>query len=170
MREIAAGLRDFEGVRRRQEIRGEEAGVCVIEDFAHHPTAVRATLSALRVRFPDRRLWAVLEPRTNTSRRRFFEEAYAGSLALADCAILAGVYRPEQIPEQERFRPEWVVAEIARQGGEAVYLPSPDEIIEWVVQNRTGKDAVVIMSNGSFGGIWDRLLGELRRSARGEEA
>ncbi len=169
MREIAAALREFKGVRRRQEIRGEEAGVCVIEDFAHHPTAVRATLSALRVRFPDRRLWAVLEPRTNTSRRRFFEEAYAGSLALADCAILAGVYRPEQIPEEERFRPEQVVAEIARQGTQALHLPGPDEIIEWVVRNRSGRDVVVIMSNGSFGGIWDRLLAELRRSVRGGE-
>ena len=167
--EIAEALEAFQGVRRRQEVRGEEAGVCVIEDFAHHPSAVRATLSALRSRFPDRRLWAVLEPRTNTSRRRFFEQNYAEALAIADRAVIANVYRPEQIPESERFRPERVVAEIARDGTEAVHLPGPDEIIDWVVQNRSGNDAVVIMSNGSFGGIWDRLLAELRRSTRSEE-
>lgn len=169
MHEIVAALREFRGVRRRQEIRGEEDGVCVIEDFAHHPTAVRATLSALRGRFPERTLWAVLEPRTNTSRRRFFEADYAEALGFADRVIVSDVYRPDQIPDDERFRPEQVVAEIAGRGTEAVHLPGPDEIIEWVAEHRTGNDAVVIMSNGSFGGIWDRMLGELRRLARDRE-
>ena len=159
---ISDALAAYKGVRRRQELRGEEGGVLVFEDFAHHPTAVRETLAAFRARYPDYKLWAVFEPRTNTSRRRFFEEAYVGALALADRAILAGVYRAGDIPKDERLRPERVVEEIRGREVDAWALAGPDEIIEHIVRRRTGRDVVVIMSNGAFGGIWDRLLARLR--------
>lgn len=160
--QVAAAMAEFQGVRRRQEIRGEEAGCVVIDDFAHHPTAVRETLSGMRSRFHDRSIWAIFEPRTNTSRRRFFEDEFVDALSGADHVIIAGVYRPDQIPTDERMRPERVIDALKARGVDAVYIPEVDEIIEHVVANRTGSDAALIMSNGSFGGIWDRLLARLR--------
>jgi UDP-N-acetylmuramate: L-alanyl-gamma-D-glutamyl-meso-diaminopimelate ligase len=160
----ARALAEFQGVRRRQELRGEAAGVAVIDDFAHHPTAVRETIAAIRARYPDRKLWAIFEPRTNTSRRRHFEAEFTKSLEGADHVILAGVFRTEQIPESERLRPEVVIADLRRSGVDAYYLPEVDDIIEHVVRHRSGKDVVLIMSNGAFGGIWERLLARLRTS------
>jgi UDP-N-acetylmuramate: L-alanyl-gamma-D-glutamyl-meso-diaminopimelate ligase len=160
--ETAAALAGFRGVRRRQELRGEAAGMKVFDDFAHHPTAVRETLASFRARFPDHVLWAVFEPRTNTSRRRFFERELAEALAGADRAIVAGVYRAEQLPEADRLRPEAVVDAIRARGVEAEYKAEVDDIIEHLVRHRTGKDVAVVMSNGAFGGIWERLLARLR--------
>ncbi len=163
--ELAArALAEFRGVRRRQEIRGEEKGVVVVDDFAHHPTAVRHTIAALRARYPDRQLWAIFEPRTNTSRRRFFEDAYVDALAGADRVLIADTYRAEQIPEADRMRPARVAEALAGRGVTAVHLPDVDEIIERIVRERTGRDVALIMSNGEFGGIWDRLLARLRRA------
>ncbi len=159
----AEALEEFQGIRRRQEVRGDEDGFAVIDDFAHHPTAVRETIAATRASHPGRKLWAVFEPRTHTSRRRYFEEDLVQSLSGADAVILASVFRPEQIPEDERLRPERVVGELARRGLEASYLPEVDEIIEHLVRSRTGADVALIMSNGGFGGIWDRLLARLRQ-------
>ena len=102
----AAAIEEYRGVRRRQEVRGEAAGVVVVDDFAHHPTAVRETVRSIRARYPDHRIWAVFEPRTNTSRRRFFEDAYVDALSDADRVILAKVYRSDEIPPEERMRPE----------------------------------------------------------------
>jgi UDP-N-acetylmuramate: L-alanyl-gamma-D-glutamyl-meso-diaminopimelate ligase len=161
--EAGRALAEFRGVRRRQEIRGEEAGVVVIDDFAHHPTAVRHTLAAIRARYPDRRLWAIFEPRTNTSRRRFFEDDYIDALSGADRVLLAETYRADQIPESERMRPARVAEVLRGRGVVAEQLPDVDQIIERVVQERSGRDVALIMSNGEFGGIWDRLLARLRR-------
>jgi UDP-N-acetylmuramate: L-alanyl-gamma-D-glutamyl-meso-diaminopimelate ligase len=157
-------LAGFQGVKRRQEVRGEAAGMIVVEDFAHHPTEVSETVAALRTRYPRRRLWAIFEPRTNTSRRRYFENAYVEALAGADRVVVADVYRADQVPEEERMRPDRVVGELRAAGVEAHYLPSVDEIIDEVVHQNRGKDVALIMSNGDFGGIYEHLLTRLRRT------
>ncbi|MBM4334463.1 MAG: UDP-N-acetylmuramate:L-alanyl-gamma-D-glutamyl-meso-diaminopimelate ligase [Deltaproteobacteria bacterium] len=162
--ELAArAMTEFRGVKRRQELRGEAAGMAVIDDFAHHPTAVRETIAAIRSRYPDRKLWAILEPRTNTSRRRFFESDFADALATADEVILAGVFRSDALAEDERMRPEKVIERIRAAGKPASYQAEVDEIIEHLVRKRTGRDVALVMSNGGFGGIWERLLARLRQ-------
>jgi UDP-N-acetylmuramate: L-alanyl-gamma-D-glutamyl-meso-diaminopimelate ligase len=158
---VAAALRGFQGVKRRQEVRGTAGGVTVIDDFAHHPTAVRETIAAVRAAHPGARLVAIFEPRTNTSRRRFFERDYVDALARADEVVLAGVYRADDLPEDERLRPEQVIEGLHRAGREAVYLPEVEDIIEHVAARRSGRDVALVMSNGGFGGIWDRLLARL---------
>jgi len=155
-------MKSFRGVRRRQEVRGEQAGFVVVDDFAHHPTSVRETVAAMRARYPDRRLWAIYEPRTQTSRRRFFEDAYVDALEDADRVVIAGVFRADQIPEDQRMRPERVVEGLRARGILAETIPGVDEIIEYLVRNRSGQDVALIMSNGGFGGIWERLLARLR--------
>jgi len=156
-------LKEYRGVRRRHEVRGELGGFMVIDDFAHHPTAVAETIAATRARCPERKLWAVFEPRTHTSRRRFFEEAYVEALAGADQVVIAGVFRQEQVPEAERMRPDVVIEGLRIRGLEAEFIPDVDEIIEHLVRGRSGDDVALIMSNGGFGGIWDRLLARLRK-------
>ena len=162
--ESAAALESFEGVRRRQEIRGEVSGVVVMEDFAHHPTAVRETIGAVRARYPEHRLLAVFEPRTNTSRRRFFEDDYIEALAGADVVVLAPVYRAEDIPAEQRLRPERIVEALVDREVDASVQPDVDDIIENLLGRRSGKDVALIMSNGEFGGIWDRLLARLEKA------
>jgi UDP-N-acetylmuramate: L-alanyl-gamma-D-glutamyl-meso-diaminopimelate ligase len=162
--EAAAALGEFRGVRRRQEVRGEAGGVVVIDDFAHHPTAFRETIAAMRARFPGRTLWAIFEPRTQTTRRRIFEEAFGEVLAGADHVVIAPVYRQEQIPAEERLRPEVVVEALGTRGVDAVHLAGVDEIVDHVVRGRTGNDVALIMTNGDFGGIWERLLARLRQA------
>ncbi len=157
----ARAMAEFHGVKRRQELRGEAGGMAVIDDFAHHPTAVRETIAAIRTRYPDRKLWAIFEPRSNTSRRRFFENEFADALATADEVILAGVFRSDALAEDERMRPEKVIERIRAAGKKASYLAEVDEIIEHLARNRTGRDVALVMSNGGFGGIWDRLLARL---------
>ncbi len=159
----AEALEEFQGVRRRQELRGDENGFAVIDDFAHHPTAVRETIAAIRASYPERKLWAVFEPRTNTSRRRYFEAEISKALSGADAIVLAGVFRPEQIPVEERLRPERIVGELEQRGLEAKFVPDVDDIIEHLVNGRTGADVALIMSNGGFGGIWERLLARLKQ-------
>jgi UDP-N-acetylmuramate: L-alanyl-gamma-D-glutamyl-meso-diaminopimelate ligase len=153
----------FKGVKRRQELRGEAAGMAVIDDFAHHPTAVRETIAAIRSRYPERRLFAILEPRTNTSRRRFFETDFADALAAADEVLLAGVFKADALKDEERMRPEVVVERVRAAGKPARYLPEVDAIVEHLARQRTGKDVALIMSNGGFGNIWERLLARLRQ-------
>jgi UDP-N-acetylmuramate: L-alanyl-gamma-D-glutamyl-meso-diaminopimelate ligase len=165
--EAADAVAEFSGVRRRQEIRGEAAGVAVVDDFAHHPTSVRETIAAISSLFPRRTLWAIFEPRTQTSRRRVFEEAYGEALSGADRVVVAPVYRPEQIPEKERLRPEHVVQALCSQNVEAVHLAGVDEIVEHIARERTGNDVALIMSNGAFGGICERLLSRLRTAQEG---
>jgi UDP-N-acetylmuramate: L-alanyl-gamma-D-glutamyl-meso-diaminopimelate ligase len=162
---VAAALAEFKGVKRRQEVRGSAGGMTVIDDFAHHPTAVRETIAAVRAAHPGARLVAIFEPRTNTSRRRFFERDYVDALSGADEVVLAGVYRSEDLAEDERLRPEQVIAGLERAGRAAVYLPEVDAIIEHVVARRSGRDVALVMSNGGFGGIWDRLLARLGAAA-----
>ena len=151
----AAALRDFRGVNRRQEIVGEARGVTVIDDFAHHPTAVAGTLASLRLRYPGRRLRAVFEPRSNTSRRRVFEHEFGEALARADEVVLAAVFAKanDPIPENERLSPESIVAQVARRGIPAQTIDGVQPIRDYLLDSARSGDVIVIMSNGSFGGL-----------------
>ncbi len=151
----AAALRQFRGVSRRQEIVGESRGVTVIDDFAHHPTAVAGTLAALRLRYPGRRLRAVFEPRSNTSRRRVFEHEFGDALARADEVVLAAVFvkANDPIPEAERLSPDTIVEQVARRGIPARTIDGVGPIRDYLVSSVRSGDVIVIMSNGSFGGL-----------------
>jgi len=160
-RAVGAGLASFAGVKRRQEIRGEAGGVLVIDDFAHHPTAVRLTLAGTRDRYAGRRLWAVFEPRTNTTRRSVFQEEYGASFDAADRIIIAAVDHPERAPEGKRFSAEQLVADLKGRGKDALYLPAVPDIVAHLKSEARAGDVVMVMSNGAFGGIHDKLLAAL---------
>jgi UDP-N-acetylmuramate: L-alanyl-gamma-D-glutamyl-meso-diaminopimelate ligase len=159
---IARALAAFRGVRRRLELRGEAGGVSVFDDFAHHPTAVRETLSAVRRRYPKRRIWAVLEPRSWSLRYNVFQERLAESFDAADEIVLAGVFRPDGVPEERRLDPERLVRTLTRRGRSARYLPEPDRILEHLIGAAMPGDVVVAMSNGGFGDLPARLVEGLR--------
>jgi len=159
---IARGLRSFRSVKRRLEIKAEVHGVTIIDDFAHHPTAISGTLKALRTRYPGRRLWAVLEPRSNTLRRKVFETELADSLSHADRIILAGVFKSEAIPQSERLDPQAVIDSLCGKGKPARLLPSVDSIVQMIVPDLRDGDVVAILSNGGFGGIYEKLPAALR--------
>jgi UDP-N-acetylmuramate: L-alanyl-gamma-D-glutamyl-meso-diaminopimelate ligase len=154
---IQEALASFKSVKRRLEVRAEVGGVTVVDDFAHHPTAIRETLRALRGRYPGRRLWAVLEPRSNTLRRNVFASDLVESLALADKVVLAAVFKSESIPVAERLVPEDVVVRLNEGGTSAMMLADSDAIVAAIVEQARAGDVVAIMSNGGFGGIYDKL-------------
>ena len=165
--EIGKGLASFPGVRRRQEIRGVERGVTVVDDFAHHPTAVRGTIAALAEQFAGNRLWAVFEPRTNTSRRAIFQAEYAEAFDQADEVIVAAVDHPERAPAGDRFSAELLVEELKHRGLSARYIPDVASIVDAVARDSRDGDVILIMSNGSFGGIHQRLLEALGSNRQG---
>ena len=150
----------FGGVRRRQELRGEKRGVKVFDDFAHHPTAVRETLRAFRDAYPGRRLWAIFEPRSNTSKRNIFEREFSGALAEADRVIVANVYQAEKIAAHERLSVASVVAEINRMHGDdrAELGQNAERIASFVATHARNGDIVVVMSNGAFDGVHEKIL------------
>src|SRR2546421_147081 len=150
---IDNALKTFSGVARRQEVRGEARGVKVIDDFGHHPTAIAQTLQALRQRYRGHRLWAVFEPRSNTTRRAVFQQQLPEALKLADGVFISQVAKLEQIPENERLKPERVVAAIARAGRPAFDERNADAIAERIVPLLQPKDVVVVFSNGGFDNI-----------------
>ncbi len=152
--EIDAGLSRFEGIRRRQELFATVGGVALLDDFAHHPTAVRETLAATRLRFGERRLWAVFEPRTNTTRRNIFQDEYGRAFEAADRVLLAPVDDPEKVPEGERMDVGRLSADI---GDRARSMPSVDAIVETLAGECEAGDVVLLMSNGAFGGIYRSL-------------
>jgi UDP-N-acetylmuramate: L-alanyl-gamma-D-glutamyl-meso-diaminopimelate ligase len=162
---IRKALARFQGVARRQEVRGEARGVKVIDDFGHHPTAIRETLRALRHRYPGCRLWAVFEPRSNTTRRAVFQQELPNALKLADGVFISQVARLEQIPEAERLNPGAVVEAIAESGRPAFYEPDVAHIVERLVPLLKAQDVVVIFSNGGFDGIHGKLLERLREDS-----
>ena len=155
--ELAEGLRAFKGVRRRLEIIGVRSGVTVIDDFAHHPTAVRETLAALRAGYTTRRLWAVFEPRSASSCRRVFQDDFAVSFGAADEVVIAGVFR-SSVPESERLSVDRLIEDLRRQSQRARHIPGAQEIVETIVNEHRDGDIVVLMSNGGFGGIHQELL------------
>jgi UDP-N-acetylmuramate: L-alanyl-gamma-D-glutamyl-meso-diaminopimelate ligase len=158
------GLATFAGIKRRQEIKGNIHGVLVMDDFAHHPTAVKETLSAVRAAYPGRRLWAVFEPRSNTSRRSIFEQEFAQTLALADRVVIAEIHQPEKIPEHERLSVEKVARAINGAGERrAVVIEKADAIASYVAENACPNDVVIVMSNGGFDGVQDKILRALAR-------
>ena len=159
--EIARGIRRFAGVKRRQETRGVAQGVTVVDDFAHHPTAVRETLKALRGRYGNGRLFAIFEPRSATSRRAVFQKEYAEAFAAADEIVIGSVHQPEKAPPGDRFDPERLAADLRGRGVAARYIADVDKIVTSVAQNAAAGDPVVVMSSGGFGGIHDKLLSRL---------
>ncbi len=154
---IVEALATFRSVKRRLEVRAEVAGVTIIDDFAHHPTAIRETLRALRSAYPGRRLWAVLEPRSNTLRRNVFEADLVESLALADKTLLAAVFKSESIPVAERLHPEHVVDALQARGISSAVCADAGEIITTLVPQLLPGDVVAILSNGGFDGIYTKL-------------
>ncbi|HKA56634.1 MAG TPA: UDP-N-acetylmuramate:L-alanyl-gamma-D-glutamyl-meso-diaminopimelate ligase [Candidatus Binatia bacterium] len=162
--EIAPGIASFLGVERRQELVGEADGVTVIDDFAHHPTAVTATIEAVRLRYPGRRLWAVFEPRSNTCRRRVFQKPLTAALALADRAVIGPVYTKPQDPlaAEDLFSPAELTADLQAAGREAHAGQSVEEICAFLATACRPGDVVLIMSNGAFGGLPPKLVKELK--------
>jgi len=158
---IAEALATFRSVKRRMDVKGEVGGILVVDDFAHHPTAVKATIEAARSRWPERRLWAILEPRSNSMRRKVFQEALPKALALGDRVILGGVYRAQQLGDDNRMDPEAVAADVRRLGRDARVFPSSDAIAEHLAAEAKSGDLLVIMSNGSFDGLCEKLLKRL---------
>ena len=159
---IQAALAGFKSVKRRLEVRAQIGGVTVIEDFAHHPTAIRETLRALRAIYPQTRLWAVLEPRSNTLRRKVLQSDLVTSLRLADSVLLAGVYQQQRIPEEERLLPEEVVRALKALGIEAELCADVDAIVNRIVPQVQSGDVVAILSNGGFDGIYEKLPARLK--------
>ena len=160
---IQRALASFKSVKRRLEVRAEIAGITIVEDFAHHPTAIRETLRALRSVYPQSRLWAVLEPRSNTLRRKVLEHDLVESLRLADRVVLAGVYQQERIPESERLHPEDVVASLNAKGAPAELHPGADAIVDAIAPQLAPGDVVAILSNGGFDGIYEKLPARLNQ-------
>lgn len=156
--EIRAGLATFEGVRRRQDIRGTVDNVIVLDDFAHHPTKVRETVKALKARFPTRRLWAIFEPRTQSSRRDFFQKDYVTSFLDADRVVIADVFHPEQIEPDRLFNSRQLVHDLVEAGKAAHFMACADDIVSMFRQELLSGDVVLVMSNGAFDGIHDKTL------------
>jgi UDP-N-acetylmuramate: L-alanyl-gamma-D-glutamyl-meso-diaminopimelate ligase len=160
---IGKALTTFRSVKRRMDVKGEHGGVLVVDDFAHHPTAVRATIEAARSRWPTRRLWAILEPRSNSMRRKVFQESLPKALALADRVVLGGVFRAQQLGDDNRMDPESVAARVRELGREARAFPSSEAIAEYLSNEAKPGDLLLIMSNGSFDGLCEKLVTKLDR-------
>ena len=163
--EIAAALKTFKSVKRRLEVKAQVDGITIIDDFAHHPTAIAGTLKALRERYPGARLWAILEPRSNTLRRRVLQADLARSLALADEVVVAGVFRSDLVPVNERLELPELAAEIQSHGCRTRLLADADEIVKTISPEMHRGDVIAILSNGGFGGIYDKLPARLRALA-----
>jgi UDP-N-acetylmuramate: L-alanyl-gamma-D-glutamyl-meso-diaminopimelate ligase len=164
---IASALQSFKSVKRRLEVRAQVNGITIIDDFAHHPTAIAGTLKALRSRYPGARLWVILEPRSNTLRRNVLQHDLARSLAAADEIVVANVFRSESIPENERMNVAALVAEVQKQGRRARIVPDADEIVQIVAPEMRPGDVVAILSNGGFGGIYEKLPQRLKSISGG---
>ncbi|HEY1801351.1 MAG TPA: UDP-N-acetylmuramate:L-alanyl-gamma-D-glutamyl-meso-diaminopimelate ligase [Terriglobales bacterium] len=163
--QIAEALKTFKSVKRRLEVRAQLNGITIIEDFAHHPTAIQVTLNALRSRYPGARLWAILEPRSNTLRRNVFQQDLAKSLSGADEVVIANVFKSDAIPEDERLNLPAVAAEIGKNGRRARIAAEVDSIVELVAPELRSGDVVAILSNGGFGGIYEKLPQRLKSLA-----
>ena len=159
---IEQALATFQSVRRRMEIKGEAGGVLVVEDFAHHPTAIRLTLEAARMRWPNRRIWVAIEPRSNTMRRKIFQEALPEALSLADVVLFGPVNRAQLLVEGERLSPEGICELIRARGHKAEACDSAEDIANRIASGAKPSDLVLIMSNGGFDGLTAKLLEKLR--------
>src|SRR2546421_6891737 len=162
--EIAKALATFRSVKRRMDVKAEIGGVLVVDDFAHHPTAVKATIEAVRGRWPARRLWAILEPRSNSMRRKIFQESLPKALDLADRVVLGGVFRAQQLGDENCLNPESVAASVRELGRDARAFAGSDSIADYLSGEAKEGDLLLIMSNGSFDGLCEKLLKKLDQS------
>jgi len=160
---IAQALKTFKSVKRRLEVKAQIDGITIIDDFAHHPTAIAETLRALRTRYPAARLWAIFEPRSNTLRRKVFEKELVKSLAIADQVIITTIFQPEKIPEHERLTTQSVISGLIKGGKPARELQDADAIVQTVAPELRSGDVVAILSNGGFGGIYEKLPRKLEQ-------
>jgi UDP-N-acetylmuramate: L-alanyl-gamma-D-glutamyl-meso-diaminopimelate ligase len=161
--QIQSAFDTFKGIKRRMEVRGIAGGVTVVDDFGHHPTAIRETLKALRLKYPREKIWAVFEPRSNTTRRNVFQKELVAAFADADAVVVAEVARLEQLAADERLDPQKLMQDLKTSGKNAAYLPDVDSIVAHVSKNVQGGDIVCVFSNGGFGGIHGKLLERLAR-------
>ncbi|MGB8590499.1 MAG: UDP-N-acetylmuramate:L-alanyl-gamma-D-glutamyl-meso-diaminopimelate ligase [Candidatus Acidiferrales bacterium] len=162
---IEHAMATFQNVRKRMETKGEEHGVLVIEDFAHHPTAIRLTLEAARTRWPNRRLWAAIEPRSNTMRRKIFEKVLPEALAVADAVVIGPVNRAQLLKDEDRFSPAKVAEDVRAHGRPAQAFDSAAEIADYLCAETRPGDVVLVMSNGSFDGLSGKLLEKIKSTA-----
>jgi UDP-N-acetylmuramate: L-alanyl-gamma-D-glutamyl-meso-diaminopimelate ligase len=162
-KQIQSAFDTFKGIKRRMEVRGIAGGVTLIDDFGHHPTAIRETLRALRLKYANDKIWAIFEPRSNTTRRNVFQTELAESFAQADGVVVAQVARLELLSAEERLDPEKLIADLKASGKSAAYLPDVDSIVAYAAANVQPGDLVVVFSNGGFGGIHGKLLEQLGR-------
>ena len=160
-KQIQTAFDTFKGVKRRMEVRGVVGGVTVVDDFGHHPTAIRETLDALRLKYSQQRIWAVFEPRTNTTRRNVFQTELALAFSKADGVIISQIARLELLKPEERLDPQQLLKDLHSAGKSAVYLPDADAIVAYLRKEAAGGDVVCVFSNGGFGGIHEKLLSAL---------
>jgi len=167
---VANAISEFKSVKRRLEVRGQVRGVTVIDDFAHHPTAVRETLLASRAKYPGHRIVAIFEPRSFTAQIKVFQQPFEDALAVADEIIIASLFHPERYTADTAISPAEMLERLRERGREAYFIPTPDDIVADLAPRLNGNDVVVIMSNGSFGGIHDKMLEALREREAGVHA
>ena len=160
-KQIQSAFATFTGIKRRMEIKGIAGGVTVIDDFGHHPTAIRETLRALRIRYAKEKIWAVFEPRSNTTRRNCFQAELAAAFADADAVVVSQVARLEQLAPEERLDPQKLMQDLKAAGKAAAYLPDANGIVAHIGQGAQGGDVVCVFSNGGFDGIHGKLLARL---------
>jgi UDP-N-acetylmuramate: L-alanyl-gamma-D-glutamyl-meso-diaminopimelate ligase len=161
--QIQSAFDTFKGIKRRMEVRGIAGGVTVVDDFGHHPTAIRETLRALRIKYPREKIWAIFEPRSNTTRRKVFQDELVTAFSDANAVVVAEVARLDQIDAEERLNPEKLMQDLKNAGKNAVYLPDVDSIVAHIAETTQGGDIVCVFSNGGFGGIHAKLLERLGR-------
>jgi UDP-N-acetylmuramate: L-alanyl-gamma-D-glutamyl-meso-diaminopimelate ligase len=159
---IERAMATFQSVRRRMEIKGEAGGVLIVEDFAHHPTAIKLTLDAARTRWPGRKLWAAIEPRSNTMRRKVFQDVLPEALSVADAIVIGPVNRPDKLEEGDRLSPEAIAEALQARGRTAKAFASSAEIADYLAGNVKPGDMVLVMSNGSFDGLCTKLVENLK--------
>jgi UDP-N-acetylmuramate: L-alanyl-gamma-D-glutamyl-meso-diaminopimelate ligase len=161
--QIQSAFDTFKGIRRRMEVRGIAGGVTVVDDFGHHPTAIRETLRALRIRYPQQPLWAIFEPRSNTTRRNVFQSELVEAFADADAVVVSQIARLELLPPEQRLDPTRLMNDLKGTGKSAAYLPDVDAIVAHIAATTQGSEVVCVFSNGGFGGIHTKLLERLGR-------
>lgn len=160
--DVRKGLLGFTGIARRQQLRGEESGIKVVDDFAHHPTAIDLAIDALRQKYDPNDLWVVFEPRSNTTRRNIFQKQLASALSRADKAVVAGVADLEKVAEVDRLSPETLIADVKAAGTPGWYFDTVDEIVDHVAAEAKEGDVIAVLSNGGFGGIHDKILAAIK--------
>ncbi|NJK92074.1 MAG: UDP-N-acetylmuramate:L-alanyl-gamma-D-glutamyl-meso-diaminopimelate ligase [Blastochloris sp.] len=161
LQQLQKSLPAFRGIKRRMEVRGEKAGITVVDDFGHHPTALTETIAAFRQRYPGRRLWALFEPRSNTTRRAIFQKELPEALAQADGVLISAIARAEQLDPHDRLNVDQVVEDIRKKGRPAWHEADANALIERLLPELKSGDVVAVFSNGGFDGLIEKLLGRI---------